>query len=115
MHDGKYVQHVYPQGSFELLWQYIGSMHVNVNVNVQAEVAPFSLENLGCTGSEARLVDCPVQKLRVDTVDYTYSFTDYDYSSLFFDACDPFAESYASVVCSNITAGGVHTNRPLYS
>jgi len=65
---------------------------------VQAIVAPFALENLGCRGVEERLLDCPV----AERSDYGSEFniaSDPDYYTL--DSCDPFTGSYAQVACGN--------------
>ena len=72
---------------------------------VQAIVAPFALENLGCTGLEERLLDCPV----AERSDYRSEFniaSDPDYYTL--DSCDPFTGSYVQVACGNSSAGGTH-------
>eukprot|EP00892_Ulva_mutabilis_P007287 jgi/Ulvmu1/4930/UM204_0001.1 len=66
-----------------------------------AIVAPFVLENLGCAGSESRLVDCPVFE-EADTDgqnDYSYRFRDYTNSA----ECDPFAGTFSQVACGTST------------
>lgn len=73
---------------------------------MQAAVAPFVLENLGCSGAEARLVDCPVE---AGTLARDYSF-DYfgDYSN--FDTCDPFSAgggTFARIACGTSSSVGV--------
>ena len=74
---------------------------------LQEIVAPFALENLGCTGTEARLLDCPVADSDEETpapeYDYNYRFRDYTNSA----TCDPFAGSFAEVACGTSDAAGV--------
>ena len=65
---------------------------------LQDVVAPFVLENLGCSGDEARLVDCPVvadTPVRVSSPDS--------------DTCDPFAAgggTFARIACGTSSAAG---------
>eukprot|EP00892_Ulva_mutabilis_P007290 jgi/Ulvmu1/4933/UM204_0005.1 len=69
-------------------------------------LAPFALENLGCTGDESRLVDCPVF-VEVESTDYTpydYRFRDYTNS----DICDPFSGTFAEVACGTSTMAGAN-------
>ena len=72
---------------------------------MQEVVAPFVLENLGCSGTEERLVDCPVV---ADTEPRDYSF-DYfrDYSNS--EVCDPFAAgggTFARIACGTSSTAG---------
>lgn len=67
---------------------------------MQAIQAPFALEQLGCSGAEARLVDCPVSE---DGEDYSFTFRDYGYVDPP-AACDPFGQSYAYVACGSAPA-----------
>ena len=71
---------------------------------MQEVVAPFALENLGCTGNESRLLDCPVRDVGGSrSTDYRY----YDYATA--DSCDPASDSYAFVACGVSSAAGVPT------
>eukprot|EP00892_Ulva_mutabilis_P007292 jgi/Ulvmu1/4935/UM204_0007.1 len=69
--------------------------------------APFALENLGCTGDESRLVDCPVfvAEENTDYAPYDYRFREYTNSA----ACDPFAGTFAEVACGTSTLAGAYT------
>ena len=72
-------------------------------------MAPFVLENLGCNGDEARLVDCPVV---VDGLIRYFSGYFNDFTSEYQNAgiCDPFAAdggTFARVACGTITSAGV--------
>ena len=69
-------------------------------------MAPFMLENLNCTGSEARLVDCPVATdvPIINYFDYTYEVTYIGRPSTF---CDFFeGKVYAFVACGSATGPG---------
>eukprot|EP00892_Ulva_mutabilis_P005896 jgi/Ulvmu1/3679/UM017_0095.1 len=72
-----------------------------------AVAAPFVLENLGCDGTEGRLVDCPVFDEGTADRDFSYSFRDYTNSAI----CDPFAGTFAQVACGTSTAAGLHLPR----
>ena len=72
---------------------------------IQEVVAPFVLENLGCSGDEARLVDCPVVP-DTEPRDYSYDYFR-DYSNP--DVCDPFAAgggTFARIACGTSSAAG---------
>ena len=81
---------------------------------IQEIAAPFVLENLGCIGDEARLVDCPV----ADSGDYSALAQDYDYDrsvlGYFRDygnagTCDPFAAeggTFARIACGTSSSAG---------
>ena len=82
-------------------------------------MAPFVLENLGCSGDEARLVDCPVE---ADTEPRDYS-SRYDYYYAYSNprTCDPFdagGGTFARVACGSSSAAGPpascsHARRPV--
>ena len=76
-------------------------------IRVQAVLAPFVLENLGCTGNESRLFDCPVADSD-DDGPADYSADDYieEYSNP--ATCDPFSDSYARIACGTSSAAGMH-------
>ena len=69
------------------------------------------LENLECTGTEGRLVDCPV------TTDDDYGFRyDYTYAYNSFQTpsfCDPLQASYAFVACGTLSDSAEGTPRHL--
>lgn len=49
-------------------------------MTVQEALAPFVLENVNCTGSESRLVDCPVATgVGLELIDYGADTGDYSY------------------------------------
>eukprot|EP00892_Ulva_mutabilis_P002374 jgi/Ulvmu1/12137/UM084_0064.1 len=65
--------------------------------DLQEIQAPFVMENLACTGAEARLVDCPVDE---NDQEYQNGFgLDYSYSGSSPGSCEPFGQSYAFVAC----------------
>ena len=73
-------------------------------------MAPFVLESLGCSGDEARLLDCPVYDSDIATpaLDYSgyYNFQDYINS----DICDPImggGGTFARVACGTSSAAGL--------
>ena len=71
-------------------------------------MAPFVLENLGCSGDEARLVDCPV--FVSDTATPTSDNGDYfrDYTNS--ETCDPTAGgggTFARVACGTSSSAGL--------
>eukprot|EP00892_Ulva_mutabilis_P007276 jgi/Ulvmu1/4920/UM202_0005.1 len=70
-------------------------------------IASFVLENLNCTGSETRLVDCPVATdvsfYDPPTLDYMYEFVYADINNPS-DLCNFADASFAFVACGN-TAG----------
>lgn len=82
--------------------------------SLQGILAPMVLENLGCTGDEARLVDCPGSQ-QSDLNDYGY-ITDYGYTYYGFrtDGCDPLEPSYAFVACGNTTGPGANPHAPVW-
>lgn len=72
----------------------------------------FALENLGCTGLESRLVECPVEAAAEDEAD-TRGFYSIDYDYRFRDSpnpsiCDPFSGTFARVACGSSRAAGMH-------
>ena len=77
----------------------------------QEVVAPFVLENLGCSGDEARLMDCPVFDSDIATPTIAYENDDYlrDYSNS--ATCDPFLArggTYARVACGTSSSAGLY-------
>ena len=71
---------------------------------MQAILAPMVLENLNCTGTEERIIDCPVSQ------DDDYAF-DPDYVYVYSavntnDGCDPLQATYAFVACGTATGPG---------
>ena len=76
----------------------------------QEVVAPFVLENLGCSGDEAGLLDCPVFDSDTVTPSYDYNgdvyFRDYTNSR----TCDPTAGgggTFARVACGTSSSAGL--------
>lgn len=70
-------------------------------------IAPFVLENPSCTGSEERLVDCPVAE-----DDYVYTYTleiDFDYYVDRVKQCNVDFATYAYVACGTITEQGAQS------
>ena len=72
---------------------------------LQEEVrAPFVIENLGCTGSEERLLDCPQA---MDEYVFTYSLEfDFHYYVQMAKQCDAEVAAYAYVACGTLTDQG---------
>ena len=73
-------------------------------------VAPFVLENLGCSGDEARLLDCPV--FDSDTVTPAYDSSGFDYFEDYInpETCDPIAGgggTFARVACGTSSSAGL--------
>lgn len=69
---------------------------------MQDIIAPFVLENLACSGTEARLLDCPVSRVdrSPNVEDANEQYLDYD------DAlCSAESVSYAFVACGPATPG----------
>jgi len=67
-------------------------------------MAPFILENLGCTGSEKRLVDCPESS---DVYVYTYALEiDFDYYVQRTRQCDLGFATFAYVACGTLSDQG---------
>lgn len=62
-------------------------------------LVPFVLENLGCSGSEGRLLDCPVEILSLSALEGFGSFNNTR-------ACSPFLNTYAYVACGTETSAG---------
>ena len=60
----------------------------NDSILVQDVLVPCALENLGCTGNETRLVDCPVATPPPDGENFA-------------GACNPYIRSYARVTCGS--------------
>lgn len=78
----------------------------NKSLKLQEEIAPFALENLGCSGNESLLVDCPVFDPRQPDIDtysagsfFEYDRLDYQKDFISPSACDPFRLSYARILC----------------
>lgn len=82
---------------------------------VQDVIAPFVLENLNCTGAEARLLDCPgvMEELTYDYYtndpNYPYGRYTYIYGSVQFRRCDPLQGAYTFVACGMMEGPGGHT------
>ena len=70
---------------------------------MQATQAPFVLDFLGCTGTETRLVDCPID---TDSQPQAYEDTGIFFSSDNGDACDPFGFTYVYVACGTLSGPG---------
>ena len=70
-------------------------------------MAPMVLENLACTGTEERLVDCPGSRAR-DIPDYSpaYDYFQEYYYNFPVVGCEPLAPSYAFVACGNTVGPG---------
>ena len=62
------------------------------------------LENLNCTGTEERLIDCPVSQ----DADYGFDPGYFDVDSPFpiGSGCDPLRATYAFVACGTATGPG---------
>lgn len=73
---------------------------------MQAELAPFALENLGCAGSESRLLDCPVHD-PTQSIDREGDPRFFDYFAEYSNAgtCDPYRSNYARVACGRSVDG----------
>lgn len=72
---------------------------------VQETVAPFALENLGCTGNETRIMDCPVG-LEDEPV-YNDPYVAYEFrDNTNLAICDPYRGTFADIVCGTSTASG---------
>ena len=70
----------------------------------EAVEAPFVLENLDCSGSEARLVDCAEA---VEEYESTYPLEiDFDYYERRSKRCDLEFAPYAYVACGTLTEPG---------
>lgn len=71
---------------------------------LQEIIAPFALENLGCLGTETRLLDCPVANETIgDDDDYNYRYSEYTSPA----DCDPFSGTFAQVSCGTSEVAGV--------
>ena len=73
----------------------------------QEVLAPFALENLGCSGDEARLVDCPVFDSDAAT---TFDNSDYFGDNTNSRTCDPTAGgggTFARVACGTSSSAGL--------
>lgn len=76
---------------------------------MQDIIAPFVLENLNCTGTEARLVDCPgAGATEAEYTDYRYL---YQFTGGSLGGCDPVADFPAAVSCGTLTGPGVISRR----
>lgn len=87
---------------------------------LQDVMAPFVLENLNCSGSEASLLDCPGVS-GATTFGFSGYDADADGAQLFtyaylqisggvdFAACDPLQGSYAFVACGMTDGPGVNS------
>ena len=69
---------------------------------------PIVLENIGCSGNETRLVECPVEERIVPTQFYSIDY-DFDYYTRQAAYCDLdyTPAPYAYVACGTITGQGV--------
>lgn len=72
---------------------------------LQDTAVPFALENLGCAGTETRLLDCPVVGRNADDSQGGLNVRDYDYSNP--SDCDPFSGTFAEIACGTSGAAGV--------
>ena len=77
---------------------------------MQGILAPMALENLNCTGTEERLVECPVSQDDDYGSDPDYVYTYFAINSN--DGCDPLLPTYAFVACGNETGPGTTQQRP---
>ena len=66
--------------------------------------APFVLQDLGCSGSEERLVDCP-GAIDDQGVPYLLDYQ-FEYYAQQARACNPDRQPFAYVACGTITAQG---------
>lgn len=66
----------------------------------QEVLVPLAVENLGCSGSESRLLDCPVEMLTLTEVQSSTS-------SVNRRACSPFSNTYAFVACGALSSQGM--------
>lgn len=76
-------------------------MHLPIIQRLQGLRAPFVLENLNCSGTEERLLDCP--GVMVDDPYgpfYEYYGNVYQYGR-FPSVCDPLLGTYTIVACGN--------------
>ena len=78
---------------------------------LQSVLAPMVLENLNCTGAEARLVDCPGIMIETETVYSDYNLADIQASFTYYGGgepvCDPLLGTFAYVACGTQTGPGV--------
>ena len=73
--------------------------------------APFVLENLECSGTEERLLDCPGPTLDdapYPAQDYTYYDTEYDDR-----LCSAGGSNYAFVACGMLSDASTQHRNPL--
>ena len=76
-------------------------------------MAPFVLENLGCSGDEARLVDCPVfDSDSASSSTPTNDYGSYDYFRDYTNSgtCDPTMAgggTFARIACGTSSAAGM--------
>lgn len=72
--------------------------------------APMVLENLDCSGTEMKLVDCPGAMDDVETVYTDYGVSAIRYSFVYYGEfhtyCDPARGTYAFVACGQATESG---------
>ena len=76
----------------------------------QEVVAPFVLENLGCSGDEARLLDCPVFDRDTATPALDDSVYDYFLDNVNSETCDPTdfdGGTFARVACGTSSSAGL--------
>lgn len=80
---------------------------MSLNTGMQPLLAPFVLDNLNCSGTETRLLDCPgaTQAAYDDSYD-PYSSTTYPYSEPP-NSCDPLEGTFAMVACGMTDGAGV--------
>lgn len=76
-------------------------------VRLQEEVPRFALENLGCSGTEARLVDCPPHTSNEVPEDDP----DYDFFAAQEMRCNPYSNTFAVIACGDTGAAGVHCDK----
>lgn len=82
------------------------SMHSVYSVAcLQGIMAPFLLGDLGCTGDEARLADCPADDTIVPRFRDTSIPRDYREPT---QECDAFAGTYAFVACGTAAQAGAN-------
>ena len=75
------------------------------NAGLQEDVrAPFVLENLGCSGNEERLVDCP-EAMDEYVSAYTLEIDFRSYAQMA-RQCDVDVATYAYVACGTLTEQG---------
>lgn len=78
--------------------------------DVQNVLAPMVLENLNCSGTEPRLVDCPGDMDEFETAYSDYDVRDirlgFTYFGVLSTYCDPLQGTYAFVACGTLPSPG---------